>query len=131
MFKTFKNYIIIATLYTISSGFAQADVNQALKNICTIVEADDKSELRKKMRKVQSDFRLKIKDYYSEVSCSGDSLIRTAIKNNSIETGILMVKKMPKGELEAPEKDGKTVLAWAIDNGMDSSPIVEALNSRI
>jgi hypothetical protein len=83
------------------------------------------------MKRVQSDFRLTLKDYYSGISCGGNSLIRTAMKNNSIQTGTLLVKKMPKGELKAPEQDGKTVSAWATENGLDSSPIVAVLNDRI
>ncbi|MEO9947259.1 DUF3718 domain-containing protein, partial [Paraglaciecola sp.] len=101
------------------------------QNICTIVKADDKGELRKKMKRVQSDFRLKLKDYYTGVSCGGNSLIRTAMLNNAVETGTLMVKKMPKGDLSAPEKDGKTVLDWASENGLATSPIVAVLNDRI
>jgi hypothetical protein len=38
---------------------------------------------------------------------------------------------MPKGDLKAPENDGKTVLDWASENGFDSSPIVIAINERI
>jgi hypothetical protein len=38
---------------------------------------------------------------------------------------------MPKSELSAPEQDGKTVSAWATENGLDSSPIVAALKARI
>ena len=49
---------------------AQASVEEALANICTIVQADDKGELRKKMRRVQSDFKLKLRDYYSGITCS-------------------------------------------------------------
>jgi len=48
-----------------------------------------------------------------------------------VETGTMMVKKMPKGDLNAPEQDGKTIAAWAAENGLDSSPIVAALNERI
>jgi len=33
--------------------------------------------------------------------------------------------------LNAPEQDGKTIAAWAAENGLDSSPIVAALNERI
>jgi hypothetical protein len=131
MLKIVKTSIAIATAYLLFAGNAQADVNDALQNICTIVKADDKAELRKKMKRVQSDYRLKIKDYYTGVSCGGNSLIRTAMLNNAIETGILMVKKMPRGDLTAPEKDGKTVLAWASDNGLNDSPIVAVLNDRI
>ena len=131
MLKIVKTSIAIATLSLTLTGTAQADINDALQNICTIVKADDKGELRKKMKRVQSDFRLKLKDYYSGISCGGNSLIRTAMKNNAIETGTLLVKKMPKGDLKAPEQDGKTVSAWATENGLDSSPIVAALNDRI
>ena len=131
MLKIVKTSIAIATASLIFAGTAQADVSDALQNICTIVKADDKGELRKKMKRVQSDFRLKLKDYYTGISCGGNSLIRTAMLNNAIETGTLMVKKMPKGDLTAPEKDGKTILAWASDNGLNASPIVTALNDRI
>ena len=131
MLKLVKTTIAIATISLFTVGNAQADVTEALQNICTIVKADDKGELRKKMKRVQSDFRLKLKDYYTGVSCGGNSLIRTAMLSNAVETGTLMVKKMPKGDLKAPEKDGKTVLAWASENGLDASPIVAELNDRI
>jgi hypothetical protein len=123
--------IVIASILLLTANNAQADVNEALQNICTIVKADDKDELRKKMKRVQSDFNLKLKDYYTGISCGGDSLIRTAMLNNAIKTGTLMVKKMSKGDLSAPENDGKTIIAWALENGLETSPIVAALNDRI
>jgi hypothetical protein len=131
MLKIVNTSIAIAITSLIFAGNAQADVGEALQNICTIVKADDKGELRKKMKRVQSDYNLKLKDYYTGVSCGGNSLIRTAMLNNAESTGTLMVKKMPKGDLKAPEKDGKTVLVWASENGLDASPIVTALNKRI
>lgn len=131
MFKRVKTTVTIATLYLFIVGNAQADVSEVLQNICTIVKADDKGELRKKMKRVESDYKLKLKDYYPGISCGGHSLIRTAMLNNAIETGTLMVKKMSKGDLIAPEQDGKTVIAWASENGLDASPIVAALKGRI
>jgi hypothetical protein len=131
MLKIVKTSIAIATASLINANSAHADVNDALQNICTIVKADDKGELRKKMRRVQSDFRLKLKDYYTGVSCGGNSLIRTAMLNDSVETGTLMVKKMPRGDLTSPEEDGETILDWASDNGFGASPIVDALIDRI
>jgi hypothetical protein len=131
MLKIVKTSIAIATASLLFAGNAQADVSEALQNICTIVKADDKGELRKKMKRVQSDFRMKLKDYYTGVTCGGNSLIRTAMLNNAVETGTLMVKKMPKGDLNSPEQDGKTVLIWASENGLNASPIVAALNDRI
>eukprot|EP01026_Neomeris_dumetosa_P041809 TRINITY_DN34692_c0_g1_i4.p2 TRINITY_DN34692_c0_g1~~TRINITY_DN34692_c0_g1_i4.p2 ORF type:complete len:140 (+),score=5.39 TRINITY_DN34692_c0_g1_i4:111-530(+) len=131
MLKIVKTSIAIAAASVMFSGTAQADINVALQNICTIVKTDDKGELRKKMKKVQSDYRLKLKDYYSGISCGGNSLIRTAMLNEAVETGSLMVKKMPKKVLKAPEKDGKTLQAWVAEKGLDASPIATVLADRI
>lgn len=131
MLNIVKTSIAIATITLLCAGNAQASVDDALQNICTIVKADDKGELRKKMKRVQSDYKLALKDYYSGISCSGNSLIRTAMLSNAVETGTLMVKKMSKGELSAPENDGKTVITWAYENGLQSSPIVAVLKDRI
>ena len=91
MLKIVKTSLVIAASTLAFSNAAQADVNEALANICTIVQADDKGELRKKMRRVQSDFKLKLHDYYSGISCNGNSLIRTAIVNNAVDVGTLLV----------------------------------------
>jgi hypothetical protein len=131
MLKIVKTSIAIVITSLILTGIAQANVGEALQNICTIVKADDKAELRKKMKRVQSNFSLRIKDYYSGVSCGGNSLIRTAMLNDAVETGTLMIKKMPKSDLGAPEKDGKTVTAWATEQGLASSPIFAVLKDRL
>ena len=131
MLKVVKTSIAIAAASVMFTGTAHADINAALQNICTIVKTDDKGELRKKMKKVQSDYRLKLKDYYTGISCGGNSLIRTALLNGAVETGTLMVKKMPKKDLAAPEKDGKTLQAWISEQGLDGSPIATELADRI
>jgi hypothetical protein len=131
VFKIVKTSIAIATASLIMTGTAQADINEALQNICTIVKADDKSELRKKMKWVQSDYNLKLQDYYSSISCGGNSLIRTALLSGAVKTGTLMIKKLPRGDLSSPEKDGKTVMDWATENNLADSPIVAALIKRI
>jgi hypothetical protein len=131
MLKLIKYPIAIVTISFLTAGNAQANVSEALQNICTIVKADDKSELRKKMKRVESDFNLKLKDYYTGISCSGNSLIRTAMLKNAIETGTLLAKKMPKSDLNTPEKDGKTITDWASENGLNDSPIISVLNDRI
>lgn len=131
MLKIVKTTLIIAATTVGFSMPAQADVAEALANICTIVQADDKGELRKKMRVVQSDYKLKLRDYYDGISCSGNSLIRTALLSNSVETGTLMVKKMPGKALKQPESDGMTLSAWIEEKGLSSSEITTALNDRI
>ncbi|NDV90689.1 DUF3718 domain-containing protein [Alteromonas sp. 345S023] len=131
MLKIVKTSLIIAATSFTFSHTAHADVNEALANICTIVQADDKGELRKKMRRVQADYRLKLRDYYSGVSCNGHSLIRTALVNNAVEVGTLLVKKMPSKDLQTPEADGKTLQAWIAEQGLQSNPIASELNERI
>ena len=131
MLKIVKTSLLIATATLAFSGTAHANVEEALANICNIVSADDKGELRKKMRSVQSDYRLKLHDYYSGISCNGQSLIRTAIENNAVEVGTLLVKKMPSKELQMPEKDGKTLQAWINENGHQSNAIASVLESRL
>lgn len=131
MLKIVKTSIAIAAASLMISGTAQAEINVALQNICTIVKTDDKGELRKKMKKIQADYRLKLKDYYSGVSCSGNSLIRTAMLNNAVATGTLLVKKLPKKSLSNPEQDGKTLQNWASENGLNDSPIAAVISERI
>ncbi|WP_414827748.1 DUF3718 domain-containing protein [Alteromonas sp. H39] len=131
MLKIVKTSIVIAASTLAFSNAAHADINDALANICNIVQADDKGELRKKMRRVQSDYRLKLHDYYTGISCNGNSLIRSAIENNAVEVGTLLVKKMPSRDLQEPEADGKTLQAWIAEQGHQSSPIAAELKDRI
>ena len=48
MLKIVKTSLIIAASTVTFSNVANASVDEALANICTIVQADDKGELRKK-----------------------------------------------------------------------------------
>ncbi|MFT6267343.1 MAG: hypothetical protein ACJAVV_000140 [Alphaproteobacteria bacterium] len=113
------------------SNLANASIESVLANICAIVEADDKSELRKKLRNVQSNYSIKLKDYYDGISCGNNSLIRVAILNDASEAGALLVKKMPKKYLSAPEADGKTITAWINEQGMADHPVALAVKARI
>ncbi|GAC31757.1 DUF3718 domain-containing protein [Paraglaciecola polaris] len=131
MLKIVKTATAIAIACCTTFSSAHADVVEDLQNICTIVKADDKGELRKKMKKVESDYRLKLQDYYTGISCEGESLIRIAFLNNALETGELMIKKMPKSLLNAPESDGKTLRAWVSERQLMGSPIAVVLNERI
>jgi hypothetical protein len=131
MLKIVTASIVIAATSLLFAGNVHADVTSDLQNICTIVKADDKGELRKKMKKVQNDHKLKLQDYYRGISCGGESLIRTAFLAQATNAGQLLVKKMPKSHLSAPEQDGKTLGAWISEKGMTASPIAQTLNERI
>ena len=108
-----------------------SDVETTLANICSIVAADDKSELRKKIKLVRSNYQLRLKDYYTGISCNGNSMIRTAVLNNAVDAGTLLVKKMPKKDLSSPEADGKTLQSWIDEQGLSDNLIAVALQERI
>lgn len=132
MLKTKLYALVVALPFVLVSAPSQAsEVEEALANICNIVVADDKSELRKKIRIVRSNFRLQLKDYYTGIKCNGNSMIREAVLNNSVEAGTLLVKKMPKKDLSSPEEDGKTLQAWISEQGLADNPIAIALQERI
>ncbi|TDF41431.1 DUF3718 domain-containing protein [Alteromonadaceae bacterium M269] len=131
MLKSVKTSLAVIAVSLTFIGSAQADINEDLKNICTIVKTDDKGELRKKIKMVSTDYGVKFRDVYDGVTCGGQSLIRTAMKNSAVETGTLMVKKLSKKMLIEAEADGKTLSAWAEAEGFNSSPIYAALNERI
>ena len=129
----FKRLIIALTsliAFGLSSN-AYADINSDLQNICTIVKNNDKSELRKKMKNIKKDYKLKLGDYYSGVSCGGQSMIRYAMQNSADDVGKYLIKKMKKGDLKAAEKDGQTVKQWAEANGHIGGVIGSALVARI
>ena len=128
-----KNVLSIAFIAA-GLGFtntASASIESELQNICSIVQADDKGQLRKKMSNVQKNFSLKLQDYYGGISCGGNSLIRTAFLAGAVESGSLLVKKMPKSTLHTPEADGITLRAWVSENNFVDSPIATVLNERI
>ena len=132
MLKTKLYALAVAVPFALGSFTSQAtEIETALANICNIVVADDKSELRRKIKGVRSNFRMQLKDYYTGIKCNGNSMIRAAVLNNSVEAGTLLVKKMPRKDLEAPEEDGKTLQAWIAEQGLSDNPIALALMDRI
>lgn len=125
--------IIVASFCAASvvSFNASASIEAALANICNIVQSDDQSELRKKMRNVQSNFSMKLSDYYDGITCDGNSLIRTALLSNAVEAGTLLVKKMPKSKLGEPESDGVLLTDWIASNGLEGNAIAAAVKERM
>jgi len=121
----------VLAVLCLASVPVSAGVEDALANICNIVKANDKGELRKKMKVVQSDYQLRLGDYYDGISCDGNSLIRTAILNEATDTGTLLVKKLPKSKLGTPEKDGILLTAWIESNGLTGSPIAGVVKERM
>ncbi|MBT1064767.1 DUF3718 domain-containing protein [Bowmanella sp. Y26] len=129
--KKFTFILLGAVSASFFAPMSSADINEALANICTIVKNDDKSELRKKLKNVQDDYNLRLGDYYTGVSCGGNSLIRYAMENSAVETGTYMIKRMGKGDLTQVEKDGLALRDWAQNNGYLDKVIGQELVARI
>lgn len=129
--KKFFCLSALASSLMFQSNFASASIEDALANICNIVIANDKSELRKKIKSVKNDFRVRLDDYYEGITCGGNSLIRTAILNDAIDAGELLVKRLPKTKLREPEKDGIALASWIDANGYSHSPIAEVVKDRL
>ncbi|MEO9945666.1 MAG: DUF3718 domain-containing protein [Paraglaciecola sp.] len=84
MLKTVKMSITIACITALSSGYAQANIGETFENNCTIVKADNKGELGKKLKHVKPDFKSKLKEHYANISCNdGNNVSRSTILNSA------------------------------------------------
>lgn len=83
------------------------------------------------MKIVRANYSMRIDEYYSGIKCSGDSLIRTAMLNNAIESGTLLIRKMPKGALRSAAKDGKTLPQWAAEKGLANNHLLNVYAKRV
>ncbi|MFT6920662.1 MAG: hypothetical protein ACJA2G_003314 [Cognaticolwellia sp.] len=86
-------------------------------SICEYVAADDKRRMRSFL-KVK---RLRIRDIFSEIKCNGQNLLEFAATRGSVETGSLMISKLPR--------DVVSENLALIQHG--SQPLIDAANERV
>jgi hypothetical protein len=86
------------------------------QSVCEYVAADDK----KRMRSFLKSNKLKIRNIFSGIQCNGQNLLEFAATRGAVETGILMINKLPKNVVSEN-------LA-VIKNG---SPLYDAANARV
>lgn len=108
------------TLSLLAAPVAVAD-DQLAASMCDYVAADDKNRLRK----VLSDYRLRLRNIYDGVVCNGNSLIRHAFKSNAADVGEFIVKQLPGSAIA-----GSGDIAWAEGNGFSASPLLAVMKSR-
>ncbi|MDP5136681.1 DUF3718 domain-containing protein [Rheinheimera baltica] len=108
------------TLSLLTAPVAVAD-DQLAASICDYVAADDKSRLRK----VLSDYRLRLRNIYDGVVCDGESMIRYAFKKEAADVGEFIVKQLPGSSIS-----GSGDIDWAESNGFSASPLLAVLKSR-
>lgn len=129
-----KKFLVTTTVLAMTLGLtnvAHADINTDLANICTIVKNNDKAQLRKKIKKIKKDYKIRLPDVYSSISCGSNSLIRHAMKHSANEAGEFLIKQMNKKALREAESDGQTLSQWAEANGHSGSALGAALAARI
>jgi hypothetical protein len=86
-------------------------------SICEYIAADDKRRMRSFL-KVK---RLKIRDIFSDIKCNGQNLLEFAATKGSVETGSLMISKLPKSVVSENLP--------LIQHG--SQPLIDAANERV
>lgn len=91
-----------------------ADIAQS---ICEYVAADDK----KRMRSFLKSNKLKIRSIFDGIQCNGKNLLEFAATSGSVETGTLMISKLPKDVVS----DNLALIQTG------SQPLIDAANERV
>jgi len=91
-----------------------ADIAQS---ICEYVAADDKQ----RMRAFLKTNKLKIRSIFDGIQCNGKNLLEFAAVRGSVETGTLMISKLPKQVVS----DNLALLQAG------SKPLLDAANARV
>jgi hypothetical protein len=108
--------ITILTLTSVVST-PQAQATNIAQSICEYVAADDK----KRMRSFLKMNKLKIRRIFDGIECNGQNLLEFASTSGSVETGSLMISKLPKSVVSAN-------LAL-LQTG--SKPLIDVANERV
>ena len=107
------------TVLTLTSVVSTPTVYAAdiAQNICEYVAADDK----KRMRSFLKTNKLKIRRIFDGIQCNGKNILEFASARGSIETGSLIISKLPKNVVSEN-------LA-ALQAG--AKPLIDAANARV
>jgi hypothetical protein len=108
--------ITVLTLTSVVST-PKAQAANIAQSICEYVAADDK----KRMRSFLKTNKLKIRRIFDGIQCNGKNLLEFASASGSVETGSLMIGKLPKSVVSEN-------LA-ALQAG--SQPLIDAANERV
>ncbi len=95
--------------------------------LCESIESNNKA----RFKKIIQVYRIKIRHFYEDSICRGESLIRFAVNHEADDVGLHIVKNLAVRTLEQKERDGITLLEWAEKNQKLSSVIIKSVKSRI
>lgn len=122
------------------SAFAADEMARVIASVCDYTKANDRGNLRKKL----DDAGLDLRKVYEGISCpaagafEGGSLLRLAAAFGSVDAATFIAAKIGKNGLNKPERDGKTVIAWAEAKAASGDattkelmqPVVDLLKSK-
>ena len=108
--------ITVLTLTSVVST-PKAQAANIAQSICEYVAADDK----KRMRSFLKTNKLKIRRIFDGIQCNGQNLLEFASTSGSVETGSLMIGKLPKKVVS----ENLAVLQTG------SKPLIDAANERV
>lgn len=116
-----KKLLLVSTItaLTLTSVVTTPEAKAAniAQSVCEYVAADDK----KRMRSFLKTNKLKIRSIFDGIQCNGKNLLVFAADQGSVETGSLMISKLPK----------KVVSANLALLQSGSKPLLEAANERV
>ena len=92
-----KKLLLVPAVALLSSVAVvpQANAFNLAENLCQYVAADDKKRLRSFLKTN----KLKIRKVFDGVQCNGKNLLAFASDNNAVETGSMMISKLPKAKV--------------------------------
>ncbi|WP_241242179.1 DUF3718 domain-containing protein [Thalassotalea sp. G2M2-11] len=116
-----KKLLLVSTItaLTLTSvvSVPKAQAANIAQSLCEYVAADDK----RRMRSFLKANRLKIRRVFDGIECNGKNLLVFAAARGSVDTGTLMISKLPK----------KVVSDNLADLQSGSQPLIDAANERI
>ncbi len=114
-----KKLLLVSTItaLTLTSVVSVPKVQAAniAQSLCEYVAVDDK----KRMRSFLKANKLKIRSIFDGIQCNGKNLLVFAADRGSIETGSLMISKLPKN-----------VVSENLSQ-LGSQPLIDAANARV
>ena len=116
-----KKLLLVSTItvltITLVTKSPEANAANIAQSMCEYIAADDK----RRMRSFLKTNKLKIRTIFSGIQCNGKNLLEFASAKGSVQTGTLMISKLPK----------KTVSANLTVLQAGSQPLIDAANKRI
>lgn len=116
-----KKLLLVSTITALTMtsivSAPKAQAANVAQSLCEYVAADDK----KRMRTFLKTNKIKIRSVFKGIQCNGKNLLVFASERGSVETGSMIVSKLPKKVVSENLAD--------IQNG--AQPLIDAANERV